>query len=528
MIKHKLFTHRNGYLWLCLSLLLLGACKPEEEELGPVRLFRPTLKEPLMSQGNWVQATWQQVKEASSYTAEISKDTFQTVAATVEIDTNLVTFEGLEWETLYQVRVRANSSNPEFNSKMAELGEIKTPRFPTIWIPPTKFDVTDRAIIVRWKTEGAPVTAIRVLLGADSSLVKQVEVTDDDRAAAMKLIDGLQPSTNYLVYLMSGEAERGWGNYVTKESLGAADMIIDLTDIDDPNALEDTLDAVPDGSVIVLKKGVPYTLSSYRFGKSLTIASEIDFSPELATIEVGSLAFEEGTEIESLTLRGIRFTGEFSSHYVFNIDKATTVGTIKIESCEIHSLRGVARIKTSAVQIDSFLINNCVIDSISGYGLVNMDNDDAHVENIKISNSTISQAEQFIRSKTSTNSIVIENCTLFEVTKTGSTMFDYRGSDGANNVNQVKIYNTIIGPGWDSGGAESVAIKGRNGNLNGIDVSNSFITSDFELSDPATEIPGLSAHGRPADELWADPLNGDFTIVDNSFNSVAGDPRWNP
>ena len=105
-------------------LMVISACK-KTDDLGQSRLFRPVNKEPLVSEGNWVLASWQAIKGAQSYTVQISKDTFKTILVSRTIDTSAYLFEGLEWNRRYQVQVKANSADSGFSSRMSYLGEIK-------------------------------------------------------------------------------------------------------------------------------------------------------------------------------------------------------------------------------------------------------------------------------------------------------------------------------------------------------------------------------------------------------------------
>src|SRR5690349_2510066 len=138
-------------LAVCFILLILAACK-KTETLEPVRLFRPVLKEALVSNGNWIGASWQPISGAVTYTAQVSRDTFRTVLATATIDTNVYVFQNLDWDKLYQVRVRANAADTAFNSRFSDLGSIRTPRFPTILNTPTSAEVTEEAVKVSWIT----------------------------------------------------------------------------------------------------------------------------------------------------------------------------------------------------------------------------------------------------------------------------------------------------------------------------------------------------------------------------------------
>ena len=134
-----------------VAILVIAACKKVEDPGEAPRLFRPVLKEALASEAaefqtqarskakressrsststrQWIKASWQAVKGADSYTAQISTDTFKTIAATLVVDTNYVLFENLKWEKLYQVQVKANAKDTSHNSGIASLGAIKTAR----------------------------------------------------------------------------------------------------------------------------------------------------------------------------------------------------------------------------------------------------------------------------------------------------------------------------------------------------------------------------------------------------------------
>ena len=124
-------------------------------------MFRPVIKDALLSEGNWIKASWQPIKEAESYTVQLSHDTFRTIIRSVTLDTNVYLFENLDWDRLYQVQVRANASDTVFNSRMSNLGSIKTVKFPTILNTPGISDVTDEAVKVSWITGGAADTSIK-------------------------------------------------------------------------------------------------------------------------------------------------------------------------------------------------------------------------------------------------------------------------------------------------------------------------------------------------------------------------------
>jgi hypothetical protein len=279
--------YRNLILTGSVIVLLFSACR-KTEDLGEARLFRPVMKA-LESEGNWVRATWQPIKDAKSYSVQISKDTFKTYVQDVVVDSNSVLFSNLLWNQLYQVQVKAIANDTAFNSKVSFLGAIKTPKFPSILLSPTISDVTDEAIKVSWVPSGAAVTSIKLLKLSDSSLVRDVTLTPADLTNQYKIISGLASATTYIVYLYSGTTVRGWENFTTKAPLSGT--IIDLRGITGrPSVITDTLPIIASGSTIILKRGESYTIgSTTNLSKSVKFISGSDLSvPTQATINMPS------------------------------------------------------------------------------------------------------------------------------------------------------------------------------------------------------------------------------------------------
>src|SRR5690606_29332524 len=134
----------------------------------------------------------------------------------------------------------------------------------------------------------------------------------------------------------------------------------------------------------------------------------------------------------------------YGSAYVINIGNSGNIGTIKFDACNASKFRGLVRIKTGGVNVDNFEINNSVIDSISGYGVINVDNSGAKINNFIFKNSTFAKVEKFIASKNSANSILIESCTFNEAPSGGNFLIDFN----SNNITLgIKVYNTIFGIG---------------------------------------------------------------------------------
>jgi hypothetical protein len=536
---------KNAFGLLALfvaGLLVLASCKEDDEVFPRTRLFRPVLNEALYAIDNTIVLDMGNMKEAQSYTVQISRDSFQTVDYTFETDTSYVEIdeevlgEELLWFTIYQVQATAHADDPEYDSKVSELGNVRTQKFPSNMGAPSPFDVTDTRARVFWVSSGAPITQVKVFAINDLRLenaLLEFDVTDEERAENEKVIAGLSPMTEYQVAIYSPDRVRGWEVYQTREALVSGDNVIDLLGIADEDILVDTLQYVADGSIILLEGGRTYNAGGYAFEKSVTIRSGYSFTPAFPLIHCGSnYNIADGSNVDSLIFRDVAFSGDFGGNYVFNIDKSGSIGEIKFDNTRIHSLRGITRIKGGTGMLEKYTIINSVVDSINGYGVLAVDTDGWMAGDILLKNSTFSKSQYFLVSRTNTESLTIESCTIYGAPENGRQLLRWRGSDGNNNItNGVKIYNSIFGPGWDMSDGGNTGIDGYDGlGSTTFDVVNTYGTIDFVYADGKDEIPGLPSFVYPgtAAQLWVNPDDVNFSIKDPSFagKGDTGDPRW--
>lgn len=513
---------------LSIIVLTLAACKKTEQLTGPDRLFRPVLKEALESGGNWIGVSWEPIKDATSYTVQLSKDSFRTVLLTATVDTTYHLFENLKWEQLYQVQVKANAKDTSKNSKFSNLGAIKTPRFPSILnIPNPSSEVSDNAVRVSWTNGGATVTNVKILKASDSSVVKDVTLSATDVTNQYRIVSGLTGNTNYIIFLYSGTSVRGWANFITTPALTG--NLIDLRDITGrPSILQDTLPVVPSGSIVLLKRGENYTISSTaNLDKSITILSGTDLlNPDQALITLSNnFNITSGSTIDSIVFKDVHLVGtDYASKYVFNINTACNIGKLSFDACHIEIMRGVLRTQSQPAVIGTYKINNCTIDSIAGYGIVTVDVASSKIDNIIVQSSTIYKVEKFITSSKPTAgsvSVLVSDCT-FNETLTGSNILIDYGS--FNVTNGITVSNCIFGT-VKGGGTSQRDV--RAGSSTNIIPNNNYRTSDY-ITAGSYDLPSVQVYPKSSMQLWKDPLNGDFTIIDTGFpgKSSAGALKW--
>jgi hypothetical protein len=539
------------------GLALFFSCKDDEDIFPKTRLFRPVLSTDLKAEGNTIIVNMGQMKEAVSYTLEISRDTFKTIEYTIESDTNYIVIneellngDPLFWNMLYQLRATAHAEDPQYDSKISDLGSIRTERFPTILNTPASYDVIDIKARVTWTVSGEKVTRIVLFASNDLKLttpLMEFDVPAEDQEDGETFIDGLTPSTSYQLAIYSGDNLRGWVDYTTlvKDIDPSAAGVVDIRENTAATAVADAVAAAADGAIILVKRGMWYDMPNVPVNKSITIQAAHGFEPNRTVLfnTNGNWNIATGSTIDhirfvDLELRG----GNFGGTYVFNPDAANiSVNEILFDNCAINTMRGIMRIRNSNVLINNFKIVNCQVDSIGSYGIFTADTNPngppsttARVNNIVLQNSTFNRIQTGITSRNNSESIVIDGCTFSNIIAmgTGSYLIYYRGGDGNNNVaNGITISNSIFGSGWNMDGRTTgLTIRGKSG-VPGtpINVVNTYGTSDLAF-EAGYEIAGLPSriYSGKQDDLWVSPSSNNFNFKDKAFSGrfSVGDPRW--
>lgn len=469
---------------------------------------------------------------ATSYTVQISKDS--TFAGTiifekvVTTNTAVVTDTTLQVRQIYFARIKANASGTT-----AESGWVVSGRFSIsgeqIFLPLSVSDIIDNAVLLKWRTTPNLVRIVITPLAGGTATT--VNLTPADVTAEKKIITGLSASTAYSAEIFDAIKSKGYITFTTAAPLSG--NIIDLRGITGrPSVLADTLPLIPDASTVILKRGENYTIAAnLNLSQSVKIISGADLSnPSQAIISLpANFNITAGSTISYLDFQDVSLIAtDYTSKYVFNISNACTITRIGFESCRIEKMRGVVRLQTAVINLTNYVINNCIIDSISNYGVITIDNANCKADNISIKNSTIYKTERVVTSTKQTlgsTSVVIDKCTFNEAplgNSTGSFIVDY---STFNVTNGISITNCIFGKGKPNG--TSIDVRDvRAGTSTTISSSNNYITSDHTVvANPLTPVINYSGTSFA---LWRDPLNGDFRFSDNTFAGMntAGDPRW--
>lgn len=481
----------------------------------------------------------------AEYTLELSKDDdFATVEVSVTTSEVEVTFLDTEIDIRvdYYARVKAKGTDGTNDSNwlMSEAFQITGEIF---ILPIREFDVLVTEALIRWELEEV---LTKITLTPQGGAPFDVAVSGAEFNAGQKLVGGLTQNTSYTAEVFNADGvSKGFVTFTTKLSYEGFN-IIDLTGITGkPKILRDTLQDIPAGSVVWLKRGEIYTIDNTDptaerlLSKTVTIISAPEANPQFAKIHLTTnFNFVASSALDSVVFKDIIFKGvraagaSFDNDYVINSNVAATIGKIRLDNCRISKLRGTVRLQASGLgtQVANYYINNCVIDSIREFAIV-MASSASAFANVKITNSTFYKCRRYVNHGVAgNNSMVIENCTFNELPSGGvegaeaNYFIDF---NAANSATPVIITNCILGKTWNEGAGDFV--RGvRAGAGTTYNVTNTYTLSDFISTNAPFLIPGVSTYTGSSTSVFTSPATGDFTIKDGSFPGAtnAGDPRW--
>ncbi|AHF18011.1 DUF4957 domain-containing protein [Niabella soli] len=523
------------------AAILVASCnkewKPELAGDAP-RLFRPVIKGSLAALGNYIDVAWQQSKETNKYKVELSIDSFKTVANTLDVtDTTAATIDSLLWEQLYEVRVTAlHPTDPSKDSRPADFGQIKTPRFPTIVETPASSDVGWTSILFKWRNEGDPVTTVKVINPDNKSVISTVTLSATDISNAYLLIDGLKPATSYTVELYSGTKFRGGNNYTTKEQLSG--IILDLQRVDPATVnLGSIVDTVAAGTTIILKRGATYELpSALTFSKSLGIMSGSDplvsAKAKIGITGISNFNIAANANIAKLAFTDLElYSNDAAGKYLFNPSGTTVnIDELLFDNCIIRDVRGVGRFR-GAIVVGKYTIENSIVYNIGGYGVMTVDDATAAVNNFTFNNSTIYNADKFVVSKNnSPGKIIISNSTFYNAVLAGAYIVDYNGTT-LYPKSGIEFNNVILGRAKGSTATPpAYDIYGFRVNTATVILSSgNYTTSDFVWKTSTSAMtPSYTPYTKTSADIFTAPDAANFLIKDNGFpgKQTSGDPRW--
>lgn len=559
-------------------LLLLAAatgmgtfvsCSDDDDLAKADALFRPIISDDNIEMGldenlvPYMNVKWDNYTDANQYTVSVVPA--DASVAPKEITTSALSchFDGLEYDKEYFINISAANTNNGLKSKAYSL-TATTPDYPTSLSTIQMTDIIDIAARVRW-TPGVYYDRLRVL-NDDDEVVTEVALTEEDNAAAQKVVYGLSPKTSYRVEAYNGDSYKGKKRFTTAASESFSGEVIDLRGLDENTAWKwfsvgsgsayaNTLDSLikneyQDKDITVVLEGgtkyriatieLPATTGTITFVTGLSLAGEAQMGVE------GNFRVAGSSDVGGVVFNKIAFTdtdskprtdNHYGATYIFNLNQSGgNLGTLKFQNCSMKYKRGICRIQTAAT-IGNVIIDNCVIDSISGYGITNADNAKADIQNVKITNTTVSNAEKIcVGTKgLQPNSLVVENCTFVYTIADAKPFFDFKSSNWSSFKDKFVFKNCLIGmAGRNKEELATTGISGWSGDLQP-ECSDIYYTNDLlwqpvseEDPTPRAAFPGTMLSTNTAN-TFQDAASSNFKVITNELGGSKpkpGDPRW--
>lgn len=525
---------RNIFKQSVLFTALLSAgmlCSCDDDTLGQAdRLFRPVIGEETIG-GTWIKLKWDRYEGANEFELELSTDSFANILQTHVTTLNTFTFEELEYDTKYNIRIKSLGNN--IASEYYVHKDLTTNDFPTQLTTLTSSDVVDVAVRVQWNVTDNPYTSLSVF--KKDTLIKSVDVTAAEYAAGEKIISGLEPVTSYFVKAYTGEDYKGKKSFKTASAQVFEGTVVDLRSFSDEEAYkmitQSFVDSIESGSTVVMNGGTTYLMPTLILSKDVTFVTGMSLNGKAIFAVDGNFDLAGGSEPISIILKDLSFTdcenkpktsSNYGGTYLFNLGQANgSAELIRISGCDIKYKRGMMRVK-SPNKLGTLEIDDVICDSIGGYGILNMDHAEAEITEVSIKNSTFSHTDVFIaNSKGVTfDKLTVENITTFCTPASGKYFFDLNGKTIPGGL---FINNNVYGQ-------TKAPVKGLRSKATLVEQNNNYCTNDLawvinETTLMPTDPLEVTLFNKSSYELFVNPDNLNLGIQIADFPGM-GDPRW--
>lgn len=541
MLNIKKLT--SSFLLLLMGAACFVSCDDDDHLGSPDRLFRPVIQSTLVT-GTTIQVEWDRYKGALEFELDLSVDSFKSINRTVITELTQYTFENLDYDTKYMVRLRSLGENG-ISSAYFLNKEVQTQDYPTKLINPSSSDLIDTDVRVSWALSEEVYTQLEVW--KSNELIATHELTQADNEAGNVIVRGLSATTTYTIRIYSGEQYMGKKTYRTTAAEQYQGDVVDLRSFDEESSLDiltqSLVDSLaidhPNGFTLVLAGGVRYKIPTLVIPVELNMVTGLSLAGNAIAHVNGGFGIPASTTVEKISFDKIMFTegtdagklktdGNFGGTYLFNFNTANGVlNKLDVTNCDIRYKRGFVRLQTAGAALHAFNMNNCFVDSIGGYGIMNNDNNGSIVGDVIIKNSTIGHCEVFlVGSKAPFNSVVVENVTGCYIPG-GSTryLFDF----GSLLIpGGITMKASLFGKPQSGETAHGMrAAAGTN-----ITIENCFRASDYgwtlnaTTSLPSAPITDLEDFGSTTNAIFANPANLDFKVTSSRLVGRIGDPRW--
>lgn len=552
-----------------------SSCSDDDDLASAPRLFRPVAT--LEASSNNLIAKWDPIKGSNSYQLElyrlasVSEDGLTnnyelvTTATTAE---DTYTFSDLAWDEKYKVSIKGIGEGIE--SKQYDTDDISINYISKL--KSTK--LIDNAARISWDQGGDKIKTI-VAIPAEGDTIK-VSVKDKEYEQGFKDVYGLNPETSYTFLTYSSSDELNNQTYTGKqtgttkaptnfdEKYGAGNWLDTRgwdEDVTDTLKTDGFWAQVKDGMTVILRGEQDYKINNtVAFDRSVAFITGPTLGGNARFLSSGGMTLAKGVTVGTVKFEDIDIVSDksqndypvatntdkgFGGRQVFNINGTkSTLENLIFKNCLIEGYRAVVRAQSANDAIHNVSFDGCTINGVGDQGLVTTTNKAADLRAISFKDCTITNVVMLcdLRASAQTPTMDITNCTFcyapIETTVNGNTPLLRFGK---NNVT-LNINNTLFGPSLATVGSEGGELVPNTAGTAGsvfldnqaaqVSANHSYKTNFSWTSigegDAAKTYPIESLMTLSFDEktLWADPANGNFTVVGNVGEPGIGASKW--
>jgi hypothetical protein len=498
-------------MFLALTASYTFTACSDDDSLGEApRLFRPVTS--LEVKNNNLVATWENIKGATDYVLELYRvtgtddqdnNTYELLSE-VSCQTSPYTFEGLNWDEKYMVKIKCKGIGKEseqYQTLDANIAYISR-------LSGTK--AIDNAVRISWKEASGSnadiIKAIKVVTettapdaatraeGEDGSeTTARIElVSEAELNAGYKDIFNLSPETKYTFYAYKDDEILDNSTYAGKLSTTTATPVnfgesfpagyIDLRneDHDSQKILKDPefWNKLTEGMGVILKGETDYVVdtNNSELTKSITFMTGPTLGGNARILASSNMRCPQNTNIEKVQFINIDFYGDkaltteneivkvnpnfikdlssisiSSGGQIICLDKKnSSIKELIFKGCYIEGGRGTIRTKEETAAIVNATFDGCTINGVGNQGVVTTDNKASAWEKITFKDCTITNIVMLCDMRKTAGDITfnIENCTFcyapLETTANANTpLFRFNGNEKVVTLN---ISKTIFGP----------------------------------------------------------------------------------
>ena len=543
---------------LCIGFIgILSACDEEKNYTEEYDLFQPRLidldandssTEALVN-GNSIRLMWYIVNDAVSYTVEVCLDNYYTNRFGIyEVTESSIFLDDIPYGTTYYIRVRSNAANAENNSQWTTTSATTPAREDVAELLQDIDNIGDNTATIKWTVDPEnPVDSISVepMVSSSSSDPDAVVpasvsryLTEAEIAAGTVTVTGLTQNTLYAVDIYDTSKPRQYDkpyNQLAFRTTGPAVDPIEVSRFDDLSSIlqaNDSDPSIPEGVEYRLPAGSYYQITPFSIQKGFKLVGSTE--GETPQIELGGnwnvAAASSSTSrltIDAIEFENIDFLQTTDAGYFFNSGNSFEMNLVSFKNCTFRGFqRGFWRHQGSNYKrIGELRIENCIIDQCFGhtgpYGTFAVSNALDNIENVYFINSTFMR-ESYAGSARNVFSYGSSTYKLHMEVR-NVTFYNYCDTQRMIDLNNVGAGSELI--------LENVLIATNAGDFYRVSSGTTVTSSNVYGTTEYTRTRYATILDMSANDLFADPANGDLTITDTNspvYINRVGDPRWLP